>query len=199
MAKRTGYQTSLAGLIGALVLCMLFIVAYVGMRAFTREELEVTAESFDYVPVVRQFQNEGSEVLYPESVPAGWRATSLDNSPNKYPVFGLGFLTRDDSDADFVGYKWADLSASSTAERAMGEDVEEGDTLTLETPAFGGEWTEWTHKGDTGFSTTFPAQDGRTLLVWGTATRKELVDFINSLTTDPLPEVAATPAATPSN
>lgn len=194
VAKRTGYQTSLAGLIGALVLCLLFIVAYIGMRAFSRDELEVQAESFDPVPVVRQFQAEGLQVLYPESVPTGWRATSLDNVPNKYPVFGMGFVTRTDSDATFVGYKWADLSASATARRAMGEDVAEGESVTLDTPEFGTEWTEWSHGADTGVSTEYPAE-GRTLLVWGTVTRQEMVDFINSLTTDTLPGV--TPSATP--
>lgn len=186
MAKRTGYQTSLAGLVGAMSLCLLFILGYVGLRAFTREELVVTPEAIDYTAVVRQYQESGETVLYPRSVPKGWTATSIDN-PIGSPAFGLGFTTSEDErKGRFVGYKWSEASDATLARSAMGEDVTEGDDATLDTPSFGSTWRTWTHKTDTGWSTEYPAADGRTLLVWGTAPKQTMVDFINTLTTDKL-------------
>lgn len=185
VAKRTGYQTSLAGLVGAMLLCLLLIVGYIGLRAFTREDLVTTPTALDYVPVVKQYQESGETVLYPRTLPDGWLATSLDNTPGQRPTFGLGFLTAS-TNGQFVGYKWADISPSSLVERAMGDDAREGERVTLDTPEFGSEWTEWTRNADVGYTVQYPATDGRTLLVWGTLEKKVMVDFINSLTTEKL-------------
>ncbi|HET7070318.1 MAG TPA: DUF4245 family protein, partial [Nocardioides sp.] len=71
------YQRSPSGMVGALIVTLLVILAFVGFRALNRSDLDVKPEHVDYLAQVRYAQQAGSEVVYPARLPRGWYATNV--------------------------------------------------------------------------------------------------------------------------
>ena len=64
------YQRSTSGMVGALLVTLLVILAFVAFRALNRSNLDVKPERVDYLAQVRYAQQAGSEVVYPARLPA---------------------------------------------------------------------------------------------------------------------------------
>jgi len=69
------YQRSSSGMVGALLVTLLVIGAFVAFRACNRTDLVVDPEHVDYLTQVGFAQEAGDQVVYPASLPTGWFAT----------------------------------------------------------------------------------------------------------------------------
>lgn len=169
------YQRSSNGLIGAMIVTLLAIGAFVLMRSVTRADLDVEREPVDYAAAATAARGAGFDVIAPTSLPAGWRTTAVDLQQTDPPLWGLGILT----DADkFVGLRQEDRSVQDLVETNIDDDATEGDPLSLDS-ALGSEWQTWTDEGgDTGYSIEYGDQ---TVLVYGSAPAADLQDFIGLL------------------
>src|SRR3954451_24438114 len=87
------YDRSFGGLIAALIATVLFVAAYVGFRAFIREQPDVEPESVNYLSCVSDLQGAGTTVVYPVALPAGWIDTSVDVELGQPPGWRIGMLT----------------------------------------------------------------------------------------------------------
>lgn len=177
MSEKPGrYQRSTSGLIGALIVTLLAIGAFVAFRALNREELEIEPEPIDYLAAVEQLQAAGSRPVHPPRLPEGWIATSIDVVPGQRDSWGLGVLT---DEGDFVGIRQADASAESLAEEYVDAEAAEGDALTLDSPV-AREWQSWSDEGgDTGYTAAVGRQS---VLVYGSAPAAEIEAYVTSLT-----------------
>ncbi len=185
MNKRTGYQTSLAGLVGAMILCLLFIAGYVGFRALNRDDLEVRPDSLDYLSLVRALQEADVEVLYPAELPEGWKVTGFDNKPGERQNLRVSLHTTVEGRDKFVGYTWVDADPDNVVAEFLPKSPREGDEVSIENPEIDSVWHVWTSEIDSGLLTEWR---GRTLLVWGSVPQQTMETLIGTLTTARLPQ-----------
>ena len=165
-------------MVGALLVLLLVIGAFVGFRALNRDELEVEPERVDYLAAVEAAQSGDWGVAYPATLPSGWRATSIDAAADV--EWGLGFLTPD----GFAGVRQSDESVADLLETYVDEEttsrpaVEVGGDLD-------GRWEAYEDAdGDLAYVTEVGDQ---TLLVVGSAPAGALLTLAERLTTEPLP------------
>ncbi len=178
MSEQPGrYQRSVSGMVGAMVVLLLVVAAYVGFRALNRDNVEVEPETVDYLEAVQFAQDADWTVVYPPSVPEGWRSTSIESQPGE--EWGIGFLTPD----GFAGLHQSDGSASELLETYVDEETTELDPVQIE----GNGASEWEAfedaDGDLGYVGEI---DGEQVLVYGSAPASALQQLAGSLTTDPL-------------
>lgn len=169
------YQRSSTGLIGAMIVTLLTIGAFVLVRSLTRAEVDVQPEAIDYAAAAEAARGAGFDVVAPASLPKGWIATAVDLRQTDPPLWGLGLLTDDDI---FVGLRQEDEPVEDLVEINIDEDAVAGDPLELDS-AIGSTWQTWTDQGgDTGYSIEYGDQ---TVLVYGSAPAADLQDFIGLL------------------
>ena len=179
------YDRSFNGLIAALVATVVIIAAYVGIRALLRDQPDVTADSVDYLSQVEELNDAGvTTVVYPPTLPPGWRATSVDYDPGTPLTWSLGFVTDDD---EFVGIRQEKADVDDLIDTYVDEDADEGDPATVPS-AVGDTWQTWTDDGGDSAFLLEDAATGQTVLVYGSASVAQQEAFISTLTTDPLPE-----------
>ncbi|GAB2876110.1 DUF4245 family protein [Nocardioides pacificus] len=185
MSEQPGrYQRSAPGLVGAMIVLLLAVAAFVGYRALFRAELEVEPEALDYLEFVAAAQNNGVEVVYPPSLPKGWIATSAGTSGAERPSWRLGMLSETER---FVGVRQEDRALDEMIELAVGEDdaeeVQEGEPV--QTPgALAEEWRSFDAPDE---DVILAAEVGENLvLVYGRLDREALADFAQTLTTESL-------------
>ncbi len=169
------YQRSSNGLVGALIVTLLAIGAFVLVRSLARADVEVEREPVDYAAAADAARGAGFDVVAPASLPEGWIATAVDLRQTDPPLWGLGLLTDEDT---FVGLRQEDESVEDLVERNIDEDALEGDPLELDS-AVGSTWQTWTDEGgDTGYSIEYGDE---TLLVYGSAPAADLQALIGLL------------------
>ena len=169
------YQRSSNGLIGAMIVTLLAIGAFVLVRSLTRDQVEVEREAIDFVAAAEAARGAGFDVVAPSSLPDGWLATAVDLEQTDPPLWGLGILTDDEN---FVGLRQEDGSVKDLVETNIDEDAIEGELLELDS-AVGSTWQTWTDEGgDTGYSIEYGDQ---TVLVYGSAPADDLQEFIGLL------------------
>ena len=69
------YDRSFGGLLASMLVTVLFVAAYVGFRALTRDQPDIEPE-VDYLSEVQELQAAEVTVVHPCGLPEGWRATS---------------------------------------------------------------------------------------------------------------------------
>jgi len=171
------YQRSVSGMLGAMLILLLAVAAYVGFRALNRDNVEVEPETVDYLEAVQFAQDADWTVVYPPSVPEGWRSTSVESVQGE--VWGIGFLTP----GGFAGLHQSDGASSELLETYVDEE-----TTALDPVEIGGsDATAWEAfedaDGDLGY---LGEVDGEQVLVYGSAPAAELQQLAESLTTEPL-------------
>ncbi|WP_426241666.1 DUF4245 domain-containing protein [Nocardioides sp. LHG3406-4] len=181
MSEKPGrYQRSAAGMVGALLVTVIAILGFVGLRALNRNDLEASPETVDYLEAVRNLQGAGRQVAYPPSLPGGWRVTSIDSVPGDHPVWGLGMLT---DRGDFVGVRQEDESADDLVEAYVDEEATQGDPVSAP-GSLAPSWETWTDQGgDVGYAADV---DGETVLVYGSAGVDDVRELLERLTQDAL-------------
>jgi hypothetical protein len=174
------YQRSVAGGVGALIVLVLVVLAFVFFRGAFRDNQAVEPDAVDYLAVVAPAQESGFDVVYPPSLPRGWTATSVDFAPGDRPAWGVGMLT---DDGRFVGVRQEDADLAGLLEFYVDENAVEGDDVRVE-GAIVPEWQEWSDDGgDHAFSATVGDYE---VLVYGRASVDELLEVVRSLTDAPV-------------
>lgn len=177
------YPRTFGGLIGSMVVTVVFVAGYIAFRALTRDQPDIKQE-IDYLSQVQELQAADVGVVYPCGLPDGWRATSTDFERGTPPQWGVGFVTDED---EFVGVRQEQQDVEDLLETYVDESADQGDDAA---PANELGITTWQTWSDTGGDHAFSAAlggplDGQTLLVYGSASVAQQEQLIGLLSTAP--------------
>ena len=182
MSEQPGrYQRSTSGMVGALLVTILVIFAFVAFRACSRTDLEVQPDHVDYLAQVGFAQQSGADVLYPATLPSGWNATNVDFAPGKRPTLGLSMLTDGN---EYAGFRQSPLSAPELLTTYVDANPTSGPPVTLDSGAVR-HWMTWTDSG--GDTALVGRWHHETVMVFGSASQADLETVAGSLTDAPLP------------
>lgn len=184
MSERPGrYQRSFSGLVGAMVLILVAILAFVAFRAVNRDSPETRPEPVDWQSAVTSAQEAGIDVVHPAALPEDWVVTSVNLVPaQERPTWGMGMLT--DTGA-FVGLRQEEERLEDLLDVYVDEDTDEDGPVEVG-GELGGEWTAYSDSGgDVGLALV---REQETLLVYGSAPQDVLLELAASLTEAPLAE-----------
>lgn len=171
------YQRSANGLIGALLITLLAIGAFVAFRAINRDNPEISPTSVDYLAAAQGAQAGGFDVVYPTSLPSGWIASSVHLTPGDRPAWGIGMLTDDER---FAGVRQEDASLDDLLHTYVDDDPTEGDTVRIDSEV----GTTWRSFSDSGGDHAYATEMGRdVILVYGSAGTDDLRTLAEDLTT----------------
>lgn len=170
------YQRSVTGMIGAMLVTVAVIAAYVAFREANRNDLDVERAPVDYLAVVQGIQSDGGlPVVYPPRLPEGWRATIVDQVPGE--AWSLTMLTPQER---FVGLRQATRSVDQMVATYVDEAATEGDPVRLDSPLA----TSWRTFTDDGGDYALVAEVEETVvLVVGTAEPEQIRELADSLVT----------------
>lgn len=171
------YQTSMAGMVGAMIVLVGCILAFVAFREVNREVPEVKPEAIDWQTAVTAAADNGHPVVAPAKLPADWIATSIDFKPTDPPTFGLGMLT---DKGKYVGLRQEDERRADLIEMYVDDEAVEGEPVEVG-GEFAGAWDTWTDEG--GDTALLLQREDDVLLVYGSAPEEDLVEFASSLRT----------------
>jgi hypothetical protein len=166
------YQRSSAGLVGALVLLVLVIGAFVVLREVTRTAPTSPVEPVEWRSAASYAREEADfGVLAPRRLPPGWYATSVRFERGDDQSWHLGILT---DEGRYVGLEQGEDSATTTVEEFVDDEADRGDEVVVD----GQMWQAWSDEKD---QALVREDDEVTTLVVGTVTQEVLVDFVRSL------------------
>lgn len=173
MSQQPGtYQRSSAGLVGALVLLVLVIGAFVVLREVTRTAPTSPVEPVEWRSAASYAREEADfGVLAPRRLPPGWYATSVRFERGDDQSWHLGILT---DEGRYVGLEQGEDSATTTVEEFVDDEADRGDEVVVD----GQMWQAWSDEKD---QALVREDDEVTTLVVGTVTQEVLVDFVRSL------------------
>ncbi|SEB52237.1 Protein of unknown function [Nocardioides exalbidus] len=171
------YNRSFGGMTGALIVTVVFVLAFVAWRGIFRTDTDDTPTPVDWQQSVQLAERAGYAVVHPRELPAGWTATSVDPLfGSDDPRWGLGVLT---DDGKFVGIRQERTSVDDLVETYIDEKAEPGDDASV-TSDITDTWQTWSDDGgDHGYSTEVGDQN---LLVYGSAPVEDLETFLGLLT-----------------
>jgi hypothetical protein len=173
MSEQPGkYQRSTGGLVGAMLVLLAVVAAFVAFRALVREEAEVEVRSVDYQQAAGYARDQVDfPILVPDPMPAGWRATSVDFVPRP-GRWSLGMLTDGDR---YVGLVQAERTVENLVEAYVDADAEPGPTVVID----GARWDSWTDEdGDTAVTRD---GEGPVVLVVSPAGLDVITELVESL------------------
>ena len=170
------YTRSFGGMTGALIVTVLFVLAFVAWRGLFRGEVDDTPVAVDWRESVELAQQADLRVVHPRELPAGWTATSVDLFAGDEPRWGLGVLTDDD---DFIGIRQQDASVDALVELYVDEKAEAGDDASVSSDV-ADTWQTWSDDGgDHGYATEL---DEDAVLVYGSAPVEDIETYLGLLT-----------------
>ena len=174
MSEQPGrYQRSFSGMVGALLVLLLVVIAFVAFRGTVRDNDATPVKTVDYAEELPFIREEADfPVLAPPSLPDGWRATSLRFENTRPQSWHLGMLT---DKGDYVGLEQSrESEAVMVDDRVDTEAVEEGPVTVA-----GEKWNSYSDAG--GDYALVRRSGGVTTLVVGTLPEDELIEFVASL------------------
>ena len=177
MSEQPGrVNRSFGGMTGALIVTVLFVLAFVVWRGLFRGDAEVTPEPVDWQESVELAQQADLRVVHPRELPAGWTATSVDLFAGDDPRWGLGVLTDEE---DFIGIRQQDTSVGELVSRYVDEEAEAGEDASVPSEVTG-TWQTWSDEGgDHGFSAELGDE---AVLVYGSAPVADIEAYLGLLT-----------------
>ena len=128
------YQRSTSGMVGALLVTVPVILAFVGFRACSSTNVEVLPQHVDYLAQIGFAQQAGADLAYPASLPRGWYVTRVDYSPGRRPELGLSMLTPDN---EYAGLRLSPLSLPELLTTYVDAHPTAGAPVTLEASVLG--------------------------------------------------------------
>lgn len=183
------YNRSPNGLLAALLVTVLVVVAFVVFRETFRDAPERTGEYEEYATTVEAAQEGGIRLVNLQDVPEGWEISSVEYVAGERPTWAVNLLTEEER---FVGVLQSDVDDVAEMLESLGvENPEPGDESAFTSDLETGLWQTWAGTdGELAYSTTLtegdPATRGETLLVYGPAGRADQEKLIALLTTDDL-------------
>ena len=175
MSAQAGrYQRSVAGLVGAMLVILAVILAFVVLREINRNDPASPVRAIDYARDADFARDQAKfEVVAPASLPEGWRATTARYVPGAEEHWHLGLLTEDDR---YVGLEQSADSAETMVEQHVDEEATRGEPVAVA----GAEWTTW--RDDAGDLALVREDAGTTTLVVGHEVDADvLADFVTLL------------------
>jgi hypothetical protein len=161
-------------MVGAMVVLVAILVAWVAFKSLTTRQPDHPVQTVDYAQVVAPAKRAASfDLVAPPSLPAGWRATSVNFNDQSAPRWHLGVLT---DEGRYVG-----LEQSERSVRSMVADyVDERSTRGEPVDVAGRRWATYT---DSGGDLALVRRQGRTttLVVGHDVPETDLVSFTASL------------------
>ena len=179
------YNRSFGGLVAAMIATVVFVAAYVGFRALTRDQPDIEPH-VDYVSCVGYLQEADVQVVYPRNLPPGWRATSISFERGAPPQWRMGMVTDDD---EFVGVVQDQDDVDDLLDHYVDPSPRQGDDASPENTLGATTWQTWSDTGgDHAFSTVLDTGPlaGQTLLVYGSASVADQEAVVGLLTLDPV-------------
>lgn len=176
MSEQPGrYQRSTGGLIGAMLVLLVVVALFVGVRALVRDEPEAPVRTVNYEQTLAYARTQVDfPILAPKRLPPGWRATSVDFAPSP-GRWNLGMLTDEDR---YVGLAQARRSIENMVEAYVDPAAEPGGRVDIA----GEPWLIWTDEdGDTALTRDV---DGVTVLVVSPAGIGTLTELVETLSSD---------------
>lgn len=174
MSEQPGrYQRSFHGMVGAMIVLVLVVGAFVLFREITREEPENPVQPVDIARPVEYARGEAEfDLLAPDELPEGWIATSVRFTDGEEQAWHLGLLT---DERRYVGLEQAELPVSTMVEEYVDEEATQGDDVTVA----GERWQSWT-AADEDLALVRESGDVVTLLV-GRVSQETLEELITTL------------------
>lgn len=180
---RARYPRSSGGLIGAMIVTVLAVLAFTAFRAITRDNEPTPVRAVDYTLVVEGARADAKLlVMAPERLPAGWVATSASYGRGVQPTWHLGTLT---ADRNYVGVEEARAGIEDLVTEHVDRDAERGADVTIA----GETWQTWTDAGgDYAVARSLRSGDEtvESWLVVGTAPPATIREFAGTLEGRPL-------------
>ena len=188
------YERSAAGMVGAMIVTLLVILAFVAFRALNRDDLDIEPTSVDYLQVVEGLQANDLEPVYPEKLPKGWQATRAVYDTENL-AWELDLLTDDER---YIGIRQAAMRDKDLVEEYVDDEAQKDEYTGFDT-GVATEWTSWkVDDDDTAYTAVLGMQrgdepnpdlergKGTTLLVFGSASDADIEKLIGDLTIYPL-------------
>jgi hypothetical protein len=183
------YNRSFGGLLAAMIVTVLFVAAYVGFRALTRDQPDIEPKSVNYLSCVADLQAADIAVAYPVELPAGWIDSSVAFARGTPPTWRLGLLT---DRGQFLGVVQQKESVRDLLATYVDKTPIPGDDATPQNTLGVTGWQSWSDRGgDHAFSTVVESGPlaGETVLVYGSAPVPDLEALVGLLTLDRAPEL----------
>src|SRR3954447_20636700 len=170
-------QRSFAGMAGALIVVFVLVVVVVWVRSSGQQATPV--QSVEWKPWVKAGRAEHVlQLVAPEQLPRGWRATSAQYLAGNDPRWHLGLLT---DTGKYVGVEESRTSPRDLATQYVDKDAVRGKDVTVGEQV----WQTWTDAG--GDYALVPAMEGAgrphgSVLVGGSASPAAVRSFAATLT-----------------
>ncbi|QCX26712.1 DUF4245 domain-containing protein [Nocardioides jishulii] len=190
------YQTSMAGMVGAMIVLIGCVLAFVAFRETSREVPQVEPEAIAWQDAVTALANEGYAIIAPNGLPDGWIATNIRSRPGDPPVLELSMLTDEEK---FVGYRQDDERLEDMLETYVDKKARPGEPVEVTGGDFAGEWETWSDEG--GDHALVRDLGDQRLMVYGSAPTEDLVELASRLTvaesSRPAAQVSGSPTPAP--
>jgi len=168
------YTRSINGMVGAMVVVFVVVVAFVMFRDAVRSDVDTDVREVDYVqPAAFAQEQAGFEILAPPRLPEGWSSTSVRYTPGIDERWHLGMLT---DEGRYVGVEQARSTEENLVEEHVDEEARRGDPVTVA----GERWATWTDEGGD-LALVRRGEDVTTLVVGHEVPLEQLVAFTASL------------------
>jgi hypothetical protein len=168
------YARSTAGMVGAMVVVVLIVVAFVLFRDVNRTDPRSPVRDVDYAQAAAYARDQATfDLVAPEQLPAGWQATSVEYVPGSDEHWHIGLLTDEEQ---YVGLEQADASPDSLLETHVDPVVERAGSVDVD----GEQWSRWTDDGGD-VALVRRSGDTTTLVVGHDVPAAELAAFAASL------------------
>lgn len=173
VSKQGGrYQRTFPGLIGALLVTLVVIAAFVATRALTRDQVEVEPDRVNLASAVDYATSRGVTVVRPGELPEGWFARDVTLQAGDDPVWSLDLLTDEER---YVGIHQESTSVSRLVARLVDPEAEEEGRAPVRGPLRGAV-DQWRVFSDAGGDVALVGEldhpsvpEGQVLVVVGTA------------------------------
>lgn len=183
MSEQSGgpgrYERTTQGLVASMIVTVLLVVVVFLFLRLDNGAAQNDPEAVAYTESVAAATDAGITVVYPPSLPAGWRATSVDLKLPPRSAWGIGTLT---AAGTFAGVRQEPGSLQDLLTTYVDEEPEQGADATFDSP-IASTWTTWTDGGgDTAYAAELDVAGGQqTVLVYGSATPDDLRTLLESL------------------